>query len=884
MVAGVSVTNANAEAGETAEKEWTQRHGGTDWLKESPESVYEVWAQERRALVESVGNLPTTDAENDKLESLAGRYAGQRAFVIGNGPSLNKTDLSQLAGEHTFAVNRFYLMYPKLSWRPTFFMCNDWEVMPDNFHEIAEQTSDSTLLLPTRFRGLFPKDENTVVVGTRSRTGPDDLFTHDITSGAVMGWTVLIPVIQIARYLGFDPIVLVGTDVSYTVDDTVVQSGRTFKNGTREFLESTEGDVNHFDPNYFGAGQRWQNPDPVAMREAFGAAGHAIRDVGGSLLNATVGGALDEVPRVDYSSLFEDPMPRSLQRYGARSRLRRQAAATYVSALSDKGPYSSHVRFLRDAGRTYRSPSPRSATWRPLKVEFFGHNHDLEAAARVVDARQSNDFAGSGEPDLSCLFLRSAMNQAERGELARSFLDAPPRSFRAAVILGEEDPSLLSELSSRCDHVLHVDSHALPPVDLGTFNKLGKAHLRVHHGSGIADAVAGAMQSRVNNASVVDTLSDMVRTIPNTLLYERSILHRNNSPRLHPDLTLRNLGRLGRDAESGILKAARFVLVPRPLSQSSFAECESIAAAIASGCVPIAAGESRTELGELDIAALDPAEAANLDPIRWEQISDRNAFLRYESGGFEAVFDRLLANLGLASAFPHAEATVTALIPTNRPNMVEFAVTQMAAQTWPHLNICVLANFDDNGSLDIDHLRTVANGRPISIQWFGPHATIGTMLNGGIATADTLYWAKIDDDDYYGPGYLRSAMAQRHVVDFDLHGLAASFLYSEATDQTLYRQEGMQHSAHSPVHGPSFIAKSGATPLFRSDARGVVDMLFTGDVAQAETVSIAGSPFEFLQIRRADKTLHTWGSADDLLHGVTRKTAGLRHGSVRLDG
>src|SRR5512142_2825775 len=42
------------------------------------------------------------------------KYKGQRAFIIGNGPSLNQTDLSKLRDEFTFGLNRIYLMFPRL--------------------------------------------------------------------------------------------------------------------------------------------------------------------------------------------------------------------------------------------------------------------------------------------------------------------------------------------------------------------------------------------------------------------------------------------------------------------------------------------------------------------------------------------------------------------------------------------------------------------------------------------------------------------------------------------------------------------------------------------------------------------------------------------------
>jgi hypothetical protein len=46
-----------------------------------------------------------------RLAALKDVHRGERCFIIGNGPSLKKTDLSRLSGEFTFGMNRFYLLF-----------------------------------------------------------------------------------------------------------------------------------------------------------------------------------------------------------------------------------------------------------------------------------------------------------------------------------------------------------------------------------------------------------------------------------------------------------------------------------------------------------------------------------------------------------------------------------------------------------------------------------------------------------------------------------------------------------------------------------------------------------------------------------------------------
>ena len=49
-------------------------------------------------------------------------YANQRCFILGNGPSLNKTDLSCLSDEYTFGCNKISMLYEKRNWHPSFYV------------------------------------------------------------------------------------------------------------------------------------------------------------------------------------------------------------------------------------------------------------------------------------------------------------------------------------------------------------------------------------------------------------------------------------------------------------------------------------------------------------------------------------------------------------------------------------------------------------------------------------------------------------------------------------------------------------------------------------------------------------------------------------------
>ena len=101
------------------------------------------------------------------------------------------------------------------------------------------------------------------------------------------GATVTYVAMQLAFYMGFAEVVLVGVDHSF------VSKGPAHK-----LVMATEPDKNHFDPNYFGAGVSWQLPDLEMSEYAYRLARDAFEARGRRIINSTVGGKLEVFTRV----------------------------------------------------------------------------------------------------------------------------------------------------------------------------------------------------------------------------------------------------------------------------------------------------------------------------------------------------------------------------------------------------------------------------------------------------------------------------------------------------------------------------------------------------------------------------------------------------------
>ena len=223
-----------------------------------------------------------------RLAALKDIHKGERCFIIGNGPSLRETDLQRVRGEYTFGLNRIYLLFPELGFSTTYFVSmNDL---------VIEQCAEEILALPSpkflswrSHRFLRPTEDTNFLFTTY--TGPK--FACDVSGRLWEGATVTYVALQLAYHMGFEKVILIGVDHNFVT-----------KGDANKTITSQGDDPNHFAPNYFGKGFRWQLPDLETSERAYRMAWGAYEAAGRQVLDATIGGKLTVFPKVDYLSLF----------------------------------------------------------------------------------------------------------------------------------------------------------------------------------------------------------------------------------------------------------------------------------------------------------------------------------------------------------------------------------------------------------------------------------------------------------------------------------------------------------------------------------------------------------------------------------------------------
>jgi hypothetical protein len=249
------------------------------------------YAVHRTALWPAATFHPWRRASIRRLADFKDKHRGQRCFIIGNGPSLKQTDLTLLQHEATFGMNRIYLAFPELGYETTYFVCINSLVIEQCADDIRRLSMPK--FLSWRSRDLIPPNnafEDLIFLHT-TYSGPK--FAHDVRGRLWEGATVTNVTLQMAYYMGFDPVILIGVDHTY--------SAQGKPNTT---IVSQSDDKDHFNANYFGKGFRWQLPDLDTSERGYWMARKAFETDGRQVLDATVGGKLAIFPKVDYNSLF----------------------------------------------------------------------------------------------------------------------------------------------------------------------------------------------------------------------------------------------------------------------------------------------------------------------------------------------------------------------------------------------------------------------------------------------------------------------------------------------------------------------------------------------------------------------------------------------------
>lgn len=226
-----------------------------------------------------------------KLIEFKNIYKGESCFIIGLGPSLRADDLTLLYQNQiiSFSVNDIVKLYKETKWRPEYYVMTDKYAFeePELMH--PEQLCKKNAFLTEAQEKFWSENSSEKNIKFHRRQNlPDmeeELFSEDVAKVCGNGGTCIYICLQIAVYMGFTNIYLLGMDL---VDLTQgVNRTPTYK---------------HFYDEKESKARLWLDYILKGYKAARKYADlHSIH-----IYNATRGGYLEIFDRVDFDTLFKE--------------------------------------------------------------------------------------------------------------------------------------------------------------------------------------------------------------------------------------------------------------------------------------------------------------------------------------------------------------------------------------------------------------------------------------------------------------------------------------------------------------------------------------------------------------------------------------------------
>lgn len=222
---------------------------------------------------------------NPEIEKFHNIHEGQRCFIVATGPSLRMEDLDMLKEnqEICISMNAIFYAFDKTEWRPDYYVMSDYK----GFSMYGKRLDD--LPIKAKFLGdnsdIFWKtshDKNIYCYHQHYEYCFNRLpkFSDDFSRKSYTAGTVTYTCMQLAVYMGFKEIYLLGTDFT--------GAGKSVSKHRHFYTEKEMTAVNYTGLVKAGYEKAKKYADA-----------HGIK-----IYNATRGGELEVFDRVDFDTLF----------------------------------------------------------------------------------------------------------------------------------------------------------------------------------------------------------------------------------------------------------------------------------------------------------------------------------------------------------------------------------------------------------------------------------------------------------------------------------------------------------------------------------------------------------------------------------------------------
>ena len=198
------------------------------------------------------------DKRFEKLRKMKDQYKGKRCFITCTGPSLTIEDLELLKDEYVFGMNSICLIHDKTEWKPDFFGIQDGNVFV-RIKESLLKTDNGIVFAPYSYKRRYNTPDDWIYfhmsgsyhlyeMGYKTRYFAR--FSDDCYKTVYDGYSITYTIIQLAVYMGFDELYLIGADCSYLGEKQhFIEHGNSnpkFEAGATERLYASYGEAKKY--------------------------------------------------------------------------------------------------------------------------------------------------------------------------------------------------------------------------------------------------------------------------------------------------------------------------------------------------------------------------------------------------------------------------------------------------------------------------------------------------------------------------------------------------------------------------------------------------------------------------------------------------------------
>ncbi len=240
-----------------------------------------------------------------KIESFQNSHVGEKCFVIGNGPSLNAEDLTTLKDNHIFclASKGIYNIFDDTPWRPDIWGVSDLDYIKLKEIDINKLSGFPKFVCAQAILRHNIEIKDAIYYPFIQAERQPCFFNKDITRGIHFYGTITGKLINIAVYMGFTEIYLLGCD--HTLPMKIDENGK----------KVVDTSVNsHFNNKYFSNEQERSQvyKNVIDAEKSFQYTTQAYADIkyhcekqlGVQIYNASRKSALEVFPRINFDEVI----------------------------------------------------------------------------------------------------------------------------------------------------------------------------------------------------------------------------------------------------------------------------------------------------------------------------------------------------------------------------------------------------------------------------------------------------------------------------------------------------------------------------------------------------------------------------------------------------